>query len=203
MKKVLLFTIILTSMFSCKRIDLSKSKESLFQHIYKGAGVSKMILKNDGRFFYENEVGLSYVESRGTWWQIGNDSIVFLSDSSYLTGYIVDVLEKTSNENPTFINVVDVDGDVPLIAGVLFGENTYREADKQGVVKMIDGEYNSLSIIYLSDVLKWEFKEKPKGDLNVRVKLSDESKVYFDRDIWVLKKQKLLDPQGTVFRWKP
>lgn len=195
MKKniVILFTILA----SCSS---SRIRQVSLEGRYKAKveeGLIEIILEENNRFSFRNVIGLIDSKSKGDW-NLKENKIILNSDSTYLKNKIF-VNEIKSESNPYFkINYPDKIA--PFGAYIIFNdsEELGYQIDDTGIINLPRGLKVSSFKIY--DVGKeYFYKVISENSFEVIIYFDDLGKTYFENEEFVLKKNKLISKEKTVF----
>jgi hypothetical protein len=177
------------------------TKNQYFTHIDDETKYTQqLILFNNGKFKYTFEGSLIYGKSEGSWLQNGK-KIFLSSDEKYKTGIINSTEKRTNARSGVFIK--DVQGNPLGYAfitfdsinnkGITVDQNGYANLDKITIGRKIQ-------IYYIGDVYTYHIKNPESNYFEFEIRLKDYSLMFFENNEWNLKKNKILSPDGELFK---
>jgi len=161
----------------------------------------RLVLNNDHSFKYEHNAGLASSKSIGTW-SLEEDNIILKSDESYKSGFLTTKPSKSKTSKDSISIKITEEYDIPIsdLLVAFDSSNNYSLTNESGIVKFGKQGFTQIRIIFLGTEYVKRFPKIVENDITINLVVEDISKVYFENEIWKRKGNKLINPQGTVFK---
>jgi hypothetical protein len=189
---ILILTLVILGCQSSRSLTGSySSKNTLVTH--------SLELNADSTFYYTLNGGLLEQNSRGVWSITDLGDVVLNSDSSYMSGIIKITGQNTTDEYLRF-RITDKIGNPLSYAAVILNNNEQAlgfslDKNGEGKVDLIDLE--SIQINYLGEIYKHTVTNK-SNHLQIRIRLKDNTKVYFRNEIWKVRRKRLINTAKII-----
>ena len=194
----LFFTIVVIT--SCLAQKLNGEKIFGKYQSKKGEPFTQLTLNKDNTFKYRQVGGLYDSKSEGTW-ELKNKKIVLTSDSTFKSGIIFSQ-EKMISDSKTKIIIFDDEDNHLAIAGVTvnnqksIGWNT----DDNGVVLIPRKDVSQISVYYLGEEYSYLVKDIGVNEITLKIRVNELSKTYFENEIFILKRDRLINEYKQVLK---
>jgi hypothetical protein len=193
-KTILILFIILTSCSS------SRIEQVSLEGRYKAKveeGLIEIVLEKNNRFSFRNVIGLIDSKSKGDW-ILKENKIILNSDSTYLKNKIF--VDEIKTESEPYFKIHYPDKLAAFGAYIIF--NNKKEfgyaINESGTInlpkelKTSNFKINNLGIDFFYEVLSG-------NSFDVTIYFDDLGKTYFENEEFVLKRNKLISEEKTVF----
>ncbi|MGJ8667209.1 MAG: hypothetical protein ACSHW7_12640 [Patiriisocius sp.] len=193
-KNILILLIILTSC-SSSRIE----KVSL-EGRYKAKveeGLIEIVLEENNRFSFRNVIGLIDSKSKGDW-ILKENKIILNSDSTYLKNKIF--VDEIKTESEPYFKIHYPDKLAAFGAYIIFNnkEELGYEINDSGKINLPkELKVSNFKIYHLGK--EYFYKVLSEDSFEVTIYFDDLGKTYFETEEYVLKRNKLISEEKTVF----
>ncbi|WP_415374106.1 hypothetical protein [Patiriisocius sp. Uisw_017] len=195
MKKTILILFIILTSCSSSRIE-QVSLEGRYKAKVE-EGLIEIVLEKNNRFSFRNVIGLIDSKSKGDW-ILKENKIILNSDSTYLKNKIF--VDEIKTESEPYFKIHYPDKLAAFGAYIIF--NNKKEfgyaINESGTInlpkelKTSNFKINNLGIDFFYEVLSG-------NSFDVTIYFDDLGKTYFENEEFVLKRNKLISEEKTVF----
>lgn len=185
---------------SCSRLNFTQG-EILFSNSDKHFELgSRLVLKESGTFIYEDQISSMIFKAEGYWKKIGNT--IELNSSNKVKIGIIEAKERVTSKDNLQIKIVDVEN-IPITGTIIFLNNNFEDvgyADEDGLSLFKKKEVDSIRVNYFGFDCYHKVRDQKANFFELKIRPNDKTKIYFDKERWILKGRKLITSKDVVLK---
>lgn len=161
-------------------------------------------IKENGNFEYQLKAELLDVISYGTWSLSDQNELILKSDSSLRSGVIFFVEEINSSTEVLNIRLINENGQPLAYASVAVNGNNVNgfNVDENGNGSYEVANLKSVTINYLGNQYEYVLTKPRTNNLILTIRLQNEATIFFDNEVWKVRRKKLVGKNNLILRQK-